>query len=50
MLSVPKVNSTKHGFNSFKYYVTKQWNMLPDELHDKAGTKEFLKLVQNLDF
>ena len=40
----------KHGLNSFKYYAAKQWNMLPDEVRDKAGTKEFIRLVRNLDF
>ena len=50
ILSLPKVNSTKHGLNSFKYYAAKQWNMLPDEVRDKAGTKEFIRLVRNLDF
>ena len=50
MLSLSKVNSTKHGLNSFKYYAAKQWNMLPDKVHDKTGTKEFIRLLQNLDF
>ena len=50
ILSLPKVNRTKHGLNSFKYYAAKQWNMLPDEVRDKAGSKEFIKLVRNLDF
>ena len=45
ILSLPKVNSTKHGLNSSKYYAAKQWNMLPDEVRDKAGTKEFIRLV-----
>ena len=31
-------------------YNSKQWNMLPDEVRDKAGTKEFIRLVRNLDF
>jgi len=50
ILSLPKVNSTKHGLNSFKYYAAKQWNMLPEEVRDKAGTKDFFKLIRNLDF
>ena len=50
ILVLPKVNSTKHGLNSFKYYAAKQCNMLPDKIRDKADTKEFIRLVQNFDF
>ena len=50
VLSLPKVNSTKHGLNSFKYYAVKQWNMFPDVVRDKTSTKEFIKLVRNLGF
>ncbi len=49
-LSLPKVNSPKYGLNSFKYYAAKQWNMLPEEVRDKAGTKDFIKRIRNLDF
>lgn len=33
MLSITKVNGTKYGLNSFKYYAAKQWNMLPDNIY-----------------
>jgi len=36
MLSVTKVNRTKYGLNSFKYYAAKQWNMLPDKVRNKS--------------
>ncbi len=36
--------------NSFKYYAAKQWNMLPEDVRDKAGTKDFTKRIRNLDF
>ena len=37
MLSLPKVNTTKYGLNSFKYFAAKQWNIIPNELRLKAG-------------
>ena len=37
MLSLPKVNTTKHGLNSLKYFAVKQWNSIPNELRLKAG-------------
>ena len=40
-LSLPKVNTTKHGLNSFRYYAAKQWNSIPNELRLKAGGLEF---------
>ena len=46
---LPKVNSAKHGLNSFKYYAAKQWNMLLDEARDNAGTKEFIHLCPGLN-
>ena len=36
MLSITKVNGTKFGLNSFKYYAAKQWNMLPDKVCNKS--------------
>ena len=45
------VNNTKrHGLNSFKYYTANQWNMLPDKVCVNAGTKKFIRLIQNFDF
>ena len=39
-LSLPKVNTTKHGLNSFKYFAARQWNSIPNELRLKAGGSE----------
>ena len=50
MLSPPKVNGTKHGLNSFKYFAIKQWNGIPNELRLKAGGREFNKQVRNITF
>ena len=41
MLSLPKVRSTKHGLRSFRYFVAKTWNALPDSIRAMAGTREF---------
>ena len=49
-LSLPKVNTTKHGLNSFRYFAAKQWNSIPNELRLKAGGLEFNKQVRNIEF
>ena len=40
-LSLPKVNTTKHRLNSFRYFTAKQWNSIPNELRLKAGGLDF---------
>ena len=50
MLSLPKVNTTKHGLNSFRYFASKQWNIVPNELRLKSGGLEFNKQVRNIEF
>ena len=50
MLSLSKVNTTKHGLNSFKYFAVKQWNSISNELRLKAGGLEFNKQVRNIKF
>ena len=49
-LSLPKVNTTKHGLNSFRNFAAKQWNSIPNELHLNAGGLEFNKQVRNIEF
>ena len=49
-LSLPKVNTTKHGLNSFRYFAAKQWNNIQNELRLKAGGLEFNKQVRNIEF
>ena len=49
-LSLPKVNITKHGLNSFKYFAVKQSKSIPNELRLKAGSVEFNKQVRNIEF
>ena len=50
ILSLPKVNTTRHGLTSFKYFAAKQWNMLPDNIRSKAGTKEFIGCIRKVNF
>ena len=49
-LSPPKVNTTKYGLNSFRYFAAKQWNSIPNELRLRAGGLEFNKQVRNIQF
>ena len=49
-LSLPKVNTTKYGLNSFRYFAAKQWNNIPNELRLRAGGLEFNKQVRNIQF
>ena len=49
-LSLPIVNTTKHGLNSFRYFAAKQWNSIPNELRLKAVGLEFNKQVRNIEF
>ena len=50
ILSLPKVNTTRHGLTSFKYFAAKKWNMLPDNIRSKAGTKEFIGCIRKVKF
>ena len=47
-LSLPKVNTTKYGLNSFKYFAVEQWNSIPNELHLQVGSLELNKQVRNI--
>ena len=49
-LSLPIVNTTKLGLNSFSYFAAKQWNSIPNELRLNAGGLEFNKQVRNTEF
>ena len=50
MLSLPKVNSTKHGLRSFRYFASKNWNAMPDAVCAMVGTKEFINKVRHMKF
>ena len=48
MLSLPKLNSTKHGLKPFRYFAAKTWNALPNAIRDKAGTRRLLQDIRPL--
>ena len=50
MLSLPKVNSTKHGLRSFRNFASKNWNAMPDAVRAMVGTKEFINKVRHMKF
>ena len=50
MLAIPKVNSTKYGLKSFRYYAAKQWNALPEQIREIAGSKQFDHAVKTIVF
>ena len=38
ILSLPKVNTTKFGLKSQKYFAAKKWNELSNDIREKIGT------------
>ena len=43
IISLPKVNTTKYGLKSWRYFAVKKWNEVANDRHDiriKAGTNE----------
>ena len=40
ILSLPKVNTTKYGLKSWRYFAAKKWNELANDIRVKAGTNE----------
>ena len=39
-LSLPKVNTTKYGLKSWRYFAAKKWNELSNDIRIKVGTNE----------
>ena len=50
ILNLPKVNSTKNGLKSWRYYAAKIWNQLPNEIRAIAGSKEFKGKIRIQNF
>jgi hypothetical protein len=51
MLSLPKVNSTKQGLKSFRYFASKHWNALPEATRVSASsTKDFVNNIRHVKF
>ena len=50
ILSLPKVNMTKYGLKSWRYFAAKKWNELANDIGIKAGTNEVKNKIQLLKF
>ena len=50
MLALPKVNTTKYGLKSWRYFATKIWNDLPNEIRATAGKNEFVRRIRTVNF
>ena len=50
ILSLPKVNMTKYGLKSWRYFAAKKWNELANNIRIKAGTNEVKNKIRLLKF
>ena len=50
MLALPKVNTTKYGLKSWRYFATKIWNDLQNEIRATAGKNEFVRRIRTVNF
>ena len=50
ILSLPKVNMTKYGLKSCRYFAAKKWNELANDTRIKAGTNEVKNKIRLLKF
>ena len=48
ILSLPKVNTTKYGLKSRRYFAAKIWNELTSDIRIKAGTNEVKNKIRSL--
>ena len=48
ILSLPKVNRTKYGLKSWRYFAAKKWNELANDIRIKAGTNEVKNKIRLL--
>ena len=48
ILSLPKVNTTKYGLKSWRYFAAKKWNELANDSTIKAGTNEVKNKIRCL--
>ena len=46
ILSLCKPITTSYGLNSFRYFATKTWNSLPNNVKSKPTLTSFLKLLK----
>ena len=50
VLSIPKVNTTKKGLKSWRYFAPRQWNNLDNSIRSQAGTTDFVRTIRNETF
>ena len=50
VLSLPKVNTTKYGLKSWRYFAAKKWNELSNDIRIKAGTNKIVNRIRSLNF
>ena len=50
VLSLPKVNTTKYGLKSWRYFAAKTWNELTNDIRIKTGTNEMKNKIRSLKF
>ena len=48
--SLPKINTTKYGLKSWRYFAAKIWNELTNDIRIKAGTNEVKNKIRSLKF
>ena len=47
ILSLPNVNTTKYGFQSWRYFAAKIWNELTNDNRIKASTNEVMNKIRS---
>ena len=50
ILVQPRVNTTKHGLNTFRYFGPKIWNSLNNDLRTSRTLKEFVTRIRKITF
>ena len=50
MILFYKVNTTKYGLKSWRYFAAKKWNELSNDIRIKAGTNEIVNRIRSLNF
>ncbi|XP_020609845.1 uncharacterized protein LOC110048399 [Orbicella faveolata] len=50
VLSLPKVNTTKYGLKSWRYFAAQKWNELSNDIRIKVGTNEIVNRIRSLNF
>ena len=50
VLSLPKVDTTKYGLKSWRYFAVKKWNELSNDIRIKAGTNQIVNRIRSSRF